>query len=247
MRGRPAALPTAGYRAPVRLLLDEGRCTVQVTSEDGRRSKDFDFTVLPVARDIQVAFATAFDRRTGPSGTCKSLGTAAGCYYGLKTFAEYLSTLPVPPSAPGQLLPAHLEGYRDTYAGQRTLAQRVNGVKRALRAMDGVDDAFCAALRSGGINRDRTVNDHVIGSGCDCVNPLVVVRLRERFSWGLPRYGGRGDRGCAVSRDRCACHRGARQRGESRCRGVVVRVPASLSGLRLAGASCSLSVRAPGS
>lgn len=156
MKGRPAALPTAGYQAPARLLLEEGRCTVRVTSEDGHRGKDFDFAALPVARDMQVAFATAFDRRTGPSGTCKSLSAAAGCYYGLKTFAEYLSTLPVPPSAPDRLHPAHLEGYRNTYAGQRTLAQRVNGVKRTLRAMDGVGDAFSAALRRGGINRDRT-------------------------------------------------------------------------------------------
>ncbi|MFJ6438805.1 hypothetical protein [Streptomyces sp. NPDC091416] len=70
MRGRLAALPTAGYQAPARVLLDDGRCTVRVTSEDGRVSKDFDFTVMPVGRPLQVALAEAFDRRTGPSGTC---------------------------------------------------------------------------------------------------------------------------------------------------------------------------------
>ncbi|MCX3059650.1 hypothetical protein [Streptomyces beihaiensis] len=156
MRGRPAALPMAGYQAPARVLLDEGRCTVRVISEDGCTSKDFDFTVMPVARALQVALAEAFDRRTGPSGTCKSISSANGCYYGLRTFTEYLSTLPSPPSGPAELRPGHLEGYRAKYAGQRTLAQRVNGVKRTLRAVTGVSDAFTVALRGGGIVRDRS-------------------------------------------------------------------------------------------
>src|SRR4051794_260912 len=52
------------------------------------------------------------------------------------------------------------------------------------------------------------VSDLVIGSGRDSVNPPVIARLRERFLRGLPWYGGRGGRGCAVSRDRCARHGG---------------------------------------
>ncbi|MFI9365863.1 hypothetical protein ACIG5E_33150 [Kitasatospora sp. NPDC053057] len=155
MRGRPAALPAPGYQAPDRLVLDEGRCTVTFTSEDGRVSQDYDFTCMPVDRELQVAFARAFDRRTGPSGTCKSVSSANGCYYGLRTFAQCLSGLPFPPSRPDQLRPAHLESYRTKYAGQRTLAQRLGGVKRTLRAVEGTDDAFTSALRSGGITRDR--------------------------------------------------------------------------------------------
>lgn len=155
MRGRPAALPTTGYQTAPRLLVDGARCTVRVTTEDGRVSKDFDFAAMPIARDLQVAFAVAFDRRTGPSGTCKHISSAISCFYGLRSFADYLSSLLSPPPRAAQLRPAHLDGYRDKYAGQRTLAQRVNGVKRTLRAMDGVDDVFVAALRGGGINRDR--------------------------------------------------------------------------------------------
>ena len=155
MRGRPAVLPVSGYQTLARLLLEEGRCTVRVTTEDGRLSKDFDFAGMPIARDLQITFAAAFDRRTGPSGTCKSISSAVGCCYGLRTFADYLSGLPSPPRRPAQLRPAHLEGYRIKYAGQRSLGQRVNGIKRALRAMDGVDDVFAAALRGGGITRDR--------------------------------------------------------------------------------------------
>lgn len=52
--------------------------------------------------------------------------------------------------------PAHLDGYRDHYRGQRTLAQRMGSLKRALRAVDGLDDAFSACLPGGGIARDRT-------------------------------------------------------------------------------------------
>jgi hypothetical protein len=160
VKGRPAVLPAAGYQTPARLLLGQGRCTVRVTTEDGRLSKDFDFTQMPISRDLQIAFAAAFDRRTGPCGTCKTLSSAAGCYYGLRRFADYLSGLPSPPRSPAQLRPAHLEGYRITYAGQRTLAQRVNGVKRTLRAVEGVDDVFAAALRGGGITRDRAPTVH---------------------------------------------------------------------------------------
>lgn len=176
MRGRPAVLPVSGYQTLARLLLEEGRCTVRVTTEDGRLSKDFDFAGMPIARDLQITFAAAFDRRTGPSGTCKSISSAAGYYYGLRTFADYLSGLPSPPRRPAQLRPAHLEGYRIKYAGQRSLAQRVNGIKRALRAMDGVDDVFAAALRGGGITRDRapTVLSYTPkSSGRSCPWPAV--------------------------------------------------------------------------
>ncbi len=156
MKGRPAALPAPGYQAPVRLLLAEGRCTVTVISEDGRTGRNYDFATLPVARELQVAFARAFDSRTGPSGSCKSISSANDCYYGLRSFGEYLAELPRPPEHPAQLRPVHLEGYRSKYAGQRSLAQRVGGLKRTLRALAGVEDAFAASLRKGSaIVRDR--------------------------------------------------------------------------------------------
>lgn len=34
-----------------------------------------------------------------------------------------------------------------------------------------------------------SVDVHLFGSGLDCVNPQVGTRVRERFSWGLPRHG----------------------------------------------------------
>jgi len=67
--GRRAALPAAGYQPPARLLLDGGRCVARFTTEDGRRSKDYDFGRLPVPRPLQIAFAEAFCQRTGTAGT----------------------------------------------------------------------------------------------------------------------------------------------------------------------------------
>jgi hypothetical protein len=72
MGGRAAALPAPGYQVPDRLVLDDGRCVVRFTTEDGRRGRDYDFARLPLARPLQVTFARAFDRRTGPAGTRKS-------------------------------------------------------------------------------------------------------------------------------------------------------------------------------
>ncbi|MGH3193067.1 MAG: hypothetical protein ACRDOL_38610, partial [Streptosporangiaceae bacterium] len=100
-------------------------------------------------------FAAAFDRRTGPSGTCRRPGSAASCYYQLRTFAHYLAGVLDPPTRPDQLRPRHLDGYRDEYRDQATLAQRVGGLKAALRAMDGLDEAVLPMLGVGGIARDR--------------------------------------------------------------------------------------------
>jgi hypothetical protein len=79
------------YQPPARLLLHDDQCLVRFTTEDGRTSKDFDFAQFPVDRELQIAFATAFDRRTGPSGTCKAVSSALGCYHDLRSFAVHLN------------------------------------------------------------------------------------------------------------------------------------------------------------
>jgi hypothetical protein len=48
-------------------------------TEDGRRGKDYYFGRLPLARLLQVAFARAFDRRTGPAGTKSAGASPDGC------------------------------------------------------------------------------------------------------------------------------------------------------------------------
>lgn len=160
MTGRSAALPSAGYQPPSRLVLDEGRCVARFSTEDGRRRQDYDFARLPVARPLQIAFAQAFDRRTGPAGTCKSLSAANGCYQHLRMFAVHLADQHSPPTSPGEVTPAHLTSFIERHQHLRGLAQRVGSVKLILRSVTGWSDQFAAALRGSGPARDRTPTLH---------------------------------------------------------------------------------------
>jgi hypothetical protein len=145
-RGRPAALPDAGYQPPARLLLDGGRCVVRVTREDGRASKEFDFARLPVGRGLQVAFARAFDRRAGPSGTRKSMHTAIGAYESLGRFARHLAAMPAPPTHPEELAPGHLASYVLQRKHLRTFDREFGALKRTLQAVEGLSAPFTAKL-----------------------------------------------------------------------------------------------------
>jgi hypothetical protein len=159
--GRRAALPAEGYQPPARLLLDGGRCVARFTTEDGRRSKDYDFGRLPVPRPLQIAFAEAFCQRTGPAGTCKSLGAVGGCYDQLRTFAVHLSEQAEVPASPAEVTAGHLEGYAGRHRQLRGLAQRLGMLKRTLRSVTGWNDEFAAALRGpGGLCRDRSPKVH---------------------------------------------------------------------------------------
>ena len=155
MAGRRAALPEAGYRPPDRLLLEGERCVARFTTEDGRRSKDYDFARLPVARPLQIAFAEAFGRRTGPAGTCKSVSSANGCYQHLRMFAVHLAGQDRSPGSPREVTVAHLESFARRHQDLRMFAQRLGSVKLALRSVTGWNDEFAAALRGSGPARDR--------------------------------------------------------------------------------------------
>jgi len=159
-RGRRAALPNVGYQPPARLLLDDGRCLARFTTEDGRASKEFDFTRLPVSRELQVAFAWAFDRRTGPSGTRKAVTTADGTYYLLRRFSTYLAGLARPPAGPAELVSAHLDGYLLTRRKLRTLDRETNLLTHTLRAVEGLSGQFTAKLLTDADPARRTATLH---------------------------------------------------------------------------------------
>jgi len=125
------------------------------TTEDGRDSKDYDFARFPVARPLQVAFAEAFDRRTGPTGTCKSVSSANGCYQHLRMFAVHLSGQDRPPASPREVTVAHLGSFTERHGHLRMFSQRLGSVKLALRSVTGWNDEFAAALRGSGPARDR--------------------------------------------------------------------------------------------
>jgi hypothetical protein len=104
-------MPTEGYRPPQRLFLDDVRCTVRFISEPEGEVKDFDFTTLPVARDLQVAFARAFHDHLGPAGQVKSTGGAGGSFGHLRSFCASLAASCPPPTAPGELRPRHVDEF----------------------------------------------------------------------------------------------------------------------------------------
>jgi hypothetical protein len=104
-------LPHAGYEPPTRLLVDDGRCVVRFTAEDGRASREFDFARLPVSRELQLTFAGGFERWTGPSGTRRTIESARCAFGYLRVFAGFLAALPTPPRRPGDLAPSHLDSY----------------------------------------------------------------------------------------------------------------------------------------
>jgi hypothetical protein len=141
-------------------VVDERRCLVHFSTEDGRASRDFDFARLPVSRALQVAFAKAFDRLTGPSGTRKAKASALDSYQLLGSFARFLATVGAPPQAPGGLLPSHLAAYTLQGGHRRCFPQQLGMLKRTLRAVEGLSGAFAAKLSEPGPPRDRTATQH---------------------------------------------------------------------------------------
>ncbi len=119
---------------------------VRFTSEDGRTSKDFDFARLVVGRELQVAFAVAFDRRTGPSGSRKAMSSVRATYDVLRRFSTYLAGLVTPPSRAAELTAAQLDGYLLGRRHLRTLDREANLLSHTLRAVEGLSERFAAKL-----------------------------------------------------------------------------------------------------
>lgn len=138
-------MPAKGYQPPQRLFVDDSACTVRFIAEPDGDTKDFDFTALPVSRDLQVSFAQAFHDHTGPAGKLKAVNSVKALFRFLRIFCEeVLAVERVPPVSAGQLTPAHLDQFR---LHQADLASReMNlGVLRALLAhVDGLTPAFLA-------------------------------------------------------------------------------------------------------
>jgi hypothetical protein len=126
------------------LFVDEGRCTVRFTSEPEGEVKDFDFTVLPVSRELQVAFARAFHEHVGPAGQIKALGAAAGSFGHLRSFCASLAESPAPPATPGELRPRHLDEFLLRRASLATAGMSLGVVRALLVNVDGLTPAFVA-------------------------------------------------------------------------------------------------------
>jgi hypothetical protein len=140
--GRPAPMPSAGYRPQPRLV--PGAVRVRFVAEgDSATTAEFDFGVLPVASALQMAFAQAFAARVGPGGGLRALGSARHSFSSVRSFAAHLAGLARPPAAAEELSAAQLRGWALTRGNEpRELA----GLKRTLREIPGVNAGFAACL-----------------------------------------------------------------------------------------------------
>ena len=143
MSGRRAALPDAGYEPPRRLFLDDATCRVRFISPNGASARDFDFTGLPVSAALQTAFAVAFDKHVGPSGTVHTADGAGNVFRCLRRFCELLAGLAAPPTDPAGLRPRHLDEHA-LGAGpvNRTVWGEDGILRRLLGRIDGVTPEF---------------------------------------------------------------------------------------------------------
>jgi hypothetical protein len=67
-----------------------------VREDYGAGSKDYDFSTLPISRELQAAFARAFAARTRPGGGLRAAQSADQAFRWLAGFATYLTGLQQP-------------------------------------------------------------------------------------------------------------------------------------------------------
>ena len=140
--GRPAPMPSAGYRPQPRLV--PGALRVRFVAEgNSAETAEFDFGVLPVAPGLQSAFAQAFAARVGPGGGLRALGSARHNFRCLRSFIAHLAGLARPPAAPEQLSAAQLRGWALTRQNDH---REMAGLKRTLREIPGLNADFAACL-----------------------------------------------------------------------------------------------------
>src|SRR5438128_2691003 len=109
--GKRASQPPINYELPPRLTMDNGHIVVSdIMSPDANGR--FVFSALPVSQELQLAFCNAFIKKTGPKGTWRAPDSLKAGFGSLKSFANYLATLPDAPKNVGQLSRPHYAGWR---------------------------------------------------------------------------------------------------------------------------------------
>ena len=130
---------------------------VRVITERDRRTKEFDFTTLPVSRDLQESFARAFNVRTGPGGTIKTMSSTLGLWFCVRTFTRFLSTLADPPRRVPDLRASHLDGYLLFRASVVSAPEELGGVIGLLAELDEISPQLAARCVRGRRVRRRYV------------------------------------------------------------------------------------------
>ncbi len=109
-RGRVALQPDGLYAPAPRVGRDSGdQVTVEFCGEDGR-SRVFRFAGLPCP-GLHADLGCAFEARTGPAGTRRTLASAISLWGALVRFLAFLGTLSAPPSGVPALRPRHLDRF----------------------------------------------------------------------------------------------------------------------------------------
>ncbi len=143
---REAALPSAGYASPDNRFLSDGRTIVRVYPEAGRGFKDFSFHAFNVAPELQTLFVEGFALATGPSGTRRTIPSAANLFAGISTFVHLIASSPRPPVRTAELRPVHLAELRMRHTASAISA--LNALRVILRSNPEVPMPFRNALFS---------------------------------------------------------------------------------------------------
>lgn len=141
---REATLPSAGYASPNNHFLSEGRTIVRVYPEGGRGFKDFSFHSLKVAPELQTLFAEGFALATGPSGTRRTIPSAANLFAGISTFVRLIASSPRPPARTTELRPVDLAELRMRHTASAISA--LHALRVVLRSNPEVPMPFRNAL-----------------------------------------------------------------------------------------------------
>lgn len=145
-RGRPAALPAAGYRPEQRRReIDLARILFVPESPD-EQPREFDFTGLDVSAALQETFARAFLERCRAGGRVRTVASAEKCWYNLRSFSRYLGELQSPPRTSGELLPAHLKGWYLPLKNNSGASIKLGELRSTLRKIDGLNSDFVEML-----------------------------------------------------------------------------------------------------
>ncbi|HEV2639030.1 MAG TPA: hypothetical protein VGX23_28050 [Actinocrinis sp.] len=100
--------------------------------ENGRRSKTYDFTPLPLSPELREWLAQAFARVTGPRSGAKRTGTADHYFQVVKRFAAVLAGAQPTPTVPRQVTAAHIAAFKLS-APAGSYHQQVAGLRTLLR------------------------------------------------------------------------------------------------------------------
>ncbi|MFD4406686.1 hypothetical protein ACFWPH_28385 [Nocardia sp. NPDC058499] len=119
---------------------------VRWVAPDGSSRREFDFGTLAVAPPIQQGLAAAFARRTEPGAGPDTARSTREIYTVTRNFAEYLSTLPEPPTYLEQLTAEHIDGFQHHRAHERALGKTMGHLKAVLRHADGLHESTVSKL-----------------------------------------------------------------------------------------------------